>query len=83
MRMKALKAWRIMGGHQCPTSRRLIFIALSSIFIIASSPDLLQDEVGAHEVELLEDQVELNQDELDVIVLAEEVSIDNFALIFI
>ena len=56
---------------------------MSSIFIIASSPDLLQDEVGAHEVELLEDQVELNQDELDVIVLAEEVSIDNFALIFI
>ena len=41
--------------------------------------------MGAHKVELLEDQVELNQDEpsqdeLEVIVIAEEVSIDNFAL---
>ena len=44
--------------------------------------------MGDHEDELPDDQVELNQDErkqdeMELIVLAEEVSTDNFALIVI
>ena len=60
-------------------------ISISSIWI---NPELLQDEVGDHEDELPDDQVELNQDErkqdeMELIVLPEEVSTDNFALIVI
>ena len=80
------------------TSRRLLFIALSSILIIVSSQyhlniilikaEILQDEFGAQEVEPTEDHVELNQgernqEELQGIAIAEEVSIDNFTLIVI
>ena len=60
-------------------------ISISSILIKA---EILQDEVGAQEVEPTEDHVELNQgernqEELQGIAIAEEVSIDNFALIVI
>ena len=39
--------------------------------------------MGAHEAELLEDEVELNQDEVEVVVSPEQVSIDNFAFIVV
>ena len=78
------------------TSRRLLFISIEfnldycliSISSILIKAEILQDEFGAQEVEPTEDHVELNQgernqEELQAIAIAEEVSIDNFTLIVI
>ena len=83
--MNATRTSRLVTFHCIEFNLDYCLILISSILIKA---EILQDEFGAQEVEPTEDHVELNQgernqEELQTIAIAEEVSIDNFALIFI